>query len=159
MFQGILFVLFTGTGWKDLLQELRFGSGMTRWRRGWDWTEAGVLDRMHQAMLDNYNTAGLINFGQVIADASHTRGKGGRRDRAELGRPRQDQLKHRILTFDNGVPLVLGPDRAVNLNDHLMLPHLLDQVHPLRGQPTCNTVLPSAGQREPPHAGCDTLTE
>ena len=33
VFNGILFVLFTGIPWEDLPQELGYGSGMTCWRR------------------------------------------------------------------------------------------------------------------------------
>ncbi len=77
VFQGILFVLFTGIGWEDLPQELGFGSGMTCWRRVRDWTEAGVFDRMHQAMLEHCNAAGLIDFDRVITDGSHIRAKKG----------------------------------------------------------------------------------
>jgi transposase len=42
--QGILFVLWTGIGWEDLPQELRFGSGMTCSRRLRDWQQAGVFE-------------------------------------------------------------------------------------------------------------------
>ncbi|MGN2638629.1 transposase [Nocardia takedensis] len=58
VFEGILFVLFTGIGREDLPQELGLGSGMTCGRRVRDWTETGVFDRMHQAMLDHCNAAG-----------------------------------------------------------------------------------------------------
>jgi len=34
---GILFVLQTGIPWEDLPQSLRYGSGMTCWRRLRDW--------------------------------------------------------------------------------------------------------------------------
>ncbi|NKX88016.1 transposase [Nocardia coubleae] len=33
VFQGVLFVWFTGIGWEDLPHELEFGSGRTCWRR------------------------------------------------------------------------------------------------------------------------------
>lgn len=39
--QGMLFLLHTGIGWKDLPQELEFGSGMTRWRRLQRWKRGG----------------------------------------------------------------------------------------------------------------------
>ncbi len=77
VFQGILFVLFTGIGWEDLPQELGFGSGMTCWRRVRDWQAAGVFEALHQAMLAHANSAGLIDFDRVIADASHVRAKKG----------------------------------------------------------------------------------
>ncbi|WP_373866988.1 transposase [Nocardia neocaledoniensis] len=65
---GILFVLSTGIGWEDLCQELGFGSGMTCWRRLRDWQAAGVLEAMHQAVLDRSNAAGLIDFDWIMID-------------------------------------------------------------------------------------------
>jgi transposase len=58
--QGILLVLYTAIGWEDLPQELGFGSGMTCWRRLRDRTEAGVFDRLHQALLAELKAAGRI---------------------------------------------------------------------------------------------------
>ena len=63
--QGILFVLYTGIGWEDLPQELGFGSGMTCWRRLRDWTEAGVFDQLHQALLAELNAAGQIDWSRA----------------------------------------------------------------------------------------------
>lgn len=40
-----------------------------------DWQAAGVFEAMHQAMLAHANSAGLIDFDRVIADASHVRAK------------------------------------------------------------------------------------
>ena len=77
MLQGILFVLYTGIGWEDLPQELGFGSGMTCWRRLRDWTEAGVFDRLHQALLAELNAASLIDWSRACVDASHVRAKRG----------------------------------------------------------------------------------
>ncbi|WP_169333680.1 transposase, partial [Nocardia higoensis] len=73
VFQGILFVLFTGIGWEDLPQELGFGSGMTCWRRLRDWQAAGVFEQMHQEMLTRSHAARLIDFDRVMVDASHVR--------------------------------------------------------------------------------------
>lgn len=39
---GIVYVLRTGVPWEDLPLELRYGSGMTCWRRLRDWQAAGV---------------------------------------------------------------------------------------------------------------------
>jgi transposase len=44
--QGILFGLHTGIQWEWLPQELRFGSGMTCWRRLRDWHEAGEVEQV-----------------------------------------------------------------------------------------------------------------
>lgn len=50
-FNGILFVLRTGIPWEDLPQALGYGSGMTCWRRLRQWSETGVWEQLHQAML------------------------------------------------------------------------------------------------------------
>ncbi|WP_440446564.1 IS5 family transposase [Nocardia amamiensis] len=134
VFQGILFVLFTGIGWEDLPQELGFGSGMTCWRRVRDWQAVGVFEAMHQAMLAHASSAGLIDFDRVIADASHVRAK--KRGAATGPSPvdrRKTGSKHHILTCGNGLPLAVALSGA-NVNDHLMLPELLDRVRPLRGR-------------------------
>nr|WP_280345974.1 IS5 family transposase [Nocardia neocaledoniensis] len=134
VFQGILFVLFTGIGWEDLPQELGFGSGMTCWRRLRDWQAAGVFERMHQAVLDRSNAAGLIDFDRVMIDGSHVRAKKGGAatgpspvDRGKTG------SKHHLLTCGNGFPLVVELS-AANVNDHLMLAPVLDGLRPLRGR-------------------------
>ncbi len=49
--EGIAFVLSTGIGWAKLPTELGYGSGWTCWRRMHEWADAGVLDRVHQAVL------------------------------------------------------------------------------------------------------------
>ena len=50
--EGIAFVLSSGIGWARLPTELDYGSGWTCWRRMREWAEAGVFDRVHQAVLD-----------------------------------------------------------------------------------------------------------
>ena len=44
------------------------------------------------------------------------------------------EVKHHILTCGNGLPLAIVQS-AANINDHLVLPELLDRVRPLRGRP------------------------
>ncbi|MGF0320800.1 MULTISPECIES: transposase [Nocardia] len=43
------------------------------------------------------------------------------------------EVKHHILTCGNGLPLAIVQS-AANINDHLVLPELLDRVRPLRGR-------------------------
>lgn len=59
---GILFVLYTGIRWEFLPQELGFGSGMTCWRRLWDWNAAGVWQRLHELLLSELRAADLLDF-------------------------------------------------------------------------------------------------
>ena len=77
---GILFVLHTGIAWRDLPQELGYGSGVTCWRRLREWQQAGVWERLHRLLLDELNAAGEIDWSRAVADASHIRALlGGRR--------------------------------------------------------------------------------
>ena len=48
---GILFVFRTGIPWEYFQRELGCGSGMTCWRRLHDWMQAGVWQRVHEAVL------------------------------------------------------------------------------------------------------------
>jgi transposase len=75
---GILFVLYTGIPWEFLPQELGFGSGMTCWRRLRDWHEAGVWQRLHEALLAELHAAGALDWSRAVIDSSHVRAvKGG----------------------------------------------------------------------------------
>ncbi|WP_276207260.1 transposase [Nocardia mangyaensis] len=66
-----------------------------------------------------------------LARAGHKRG-------ADTGPSPVDRrrigAKHHILTCGNGLPLAIVQS-AANVNDHLVLPKLLDRVRPLRGRP------------------------
>ena len=75
--QGILFVLHTGIGWEHLPQELGFGSGMTAWRRLRSWSDAGVWNRLHEALLVRLNAADQIDWSRAIIDASYAQAKKG----------------------------------------------------------------------------------
>lgn len=80
---GILFVLFTGTRWDHVPLELGYGSGITCWRRLGDWQEAGVWDKLHEALLAKLNSIGEVDLSRVIADASHIQAKRGARKPAK----------------------------------------------------------------------------
>jgi transposase len=83
MFQGILFVLHREISWEHLPQELRFGSGMTCWRRLAEWTEAGVWPRLHEVLLAKLRRANTLDFSRAAVDGSHIR--------ALRGEPRPDE--------------------------------------------------------------------
>ena len=70
---GILYVLNTGIAWRDLPQELGYGSGVTCWRRLRDWQAAGVWDQLHQRLLVRLNAAGQIDWSRAAVDSSHVR--------------------------------------------------------------------------------------
>src|SRR5262249_21936258 len=59
---GILFVLKSGIPWEMLPQERGCGSGMPCWRRLRDWQQVGVWIRVHQALLQQLQGAGQIDW-------------------------------------------------------------------------------------------------
>jgi transposase len=80
---GILFVLYTGSAWEHLPQELGFGSGVTCWRRLEEWQRAGVWTRLHELLLANLRAVGELEWDYAVADSSHVQAKKGaaKRDR------------------------------------------------------------------------------
>jgi transposase len=67
---GILFVLRSGIPWEMLPQEMGCGSGMTCWRRLKEWEEAGVWERLHQALLDRLGAADQIDWERASLDSA-----------------------------------------------------------------------------------------
>ena len=124
--QGILFVLHTGIGWEHLPQELGFGSGMTAWRRLRSWSDAGVWNRLHEALLSQLNAANQIDWSRAIIDASYAQAKKGGsglgRSPVDRGRP---GVKHHVLIDGHGVPLAWAVTPA-NRNDVTQLLPLID---------------------------------
>ena len=73
---GILFVLRSGIPWEMLPKEMGCGSGMTCWRRLKRWHNAGVWDRLHEALLAKLREADRIDFSRAIVDSSSIRAVG-----------------------------------------------------------------------------------
>ncbi|WP_442788398.1 IS5 family transposase [Kitasatospora sp. YST-16] len=134
VFQGILFVLHTGISWEHLPQELGFGSGMTCWRRLAEWHEAGVWQRLHEALLAELRAADVLDFSRATVDSSHVRAKGGG---SKTGRSPVDRgktgSKHHLITDATGIPLAFTLTGG-NRNDVTQLIPLLEAVPPVRGK-------------------------
>ena len=71
-FNAIVFVLVTGIAWRLVPHELGC-SGVTAWRRLRDWQQAGVWERLHQALVEKLNGAGVIDWSASVVDGSHIR--------------------------------------------------------------------------------------
>ena len=67
---GILFVLRTGIPWEYLPRELGYGSGMTCWRRLHEWTQAGVWQSIHEAILRRLREYDQIAWDRACIDAA-----------------------------------------------------------------------------------------
>jgi transposase len=70
-------ILSTGIGWAKLPTELGHGSGWTCWRRMREWAEAGVFDRLHQAVLDRLGEQGRLDWSRASLDSVSVRAKRG----------------------------------------------------------------------------------
>ena len=71
-------MLRTGVVWRDVPAESVGCSGVTAWRRLRDWTEAGVWPRLHEVLLAELRSAGLLEMDDCAIDGSHVRAlKGG----------------------------------------------------------------------------------
>ena len=70
---GILFVLKTGIQWEDLPQEMGCGCGMTCWRRLRDWQEAGLWQKIWEALLDELGQADGIDWSTSAMDSCSVR--------------------------------------------------------------------------------------
>lgn len=66
---GIVFVLGTGIPWEYLPRALGCGSGMTCWRRLHEWMQAGVWQRVHEAVLRRLRAHDQILWDRASDDA------------------------------------------------------------------------------------------
>lgn len=91
---GILFVLKTGIPWEYLPPEMGCGTGMTCWRRLRDWQQAGVWQRIHDAMLLHLRNYDQIEWERASIDsASVPSPPRGPRYRPQSHRSRQARLQ------------------------------------------------------------------
>jgi len=73
--EGVLWVLRTGARWGDIPVDLP--SPSTCWRRLQEWTGEGCLDEIQAAVLEELDELGLLDWDQLLADATFVRGKKG----------------------------------------------------------------------------------
>ena len=127
-------MLYTGIRWEYLPQELGFGSGMTCWRRLRDWNDAGVWQRLHELLLAELRSVGMLDLSRAAVDSSHLRAmKGGAKtgpspvDRGKTG------SKHHLIVEAHGIPLATTLTGG-NRNDVTQLIPLIEAVPPIRGK-------------------------
>jgi transposase len=135
---GILFVLRHGLRWRDLPQELGYGSGVTCWRRLRQWQAAGVWAAVHRTLLNWLGDLGAIDWTRASLDSTSVRAKCGGEatgpnptDRGKAG------SKYHLLVDRQGIPLAIALS-AANVHDCKLLEPLVDAVPPIRrplGQP------------------------
>jgi transposase len=73
--EGILWLLRTGSRWRDIPVDLP--SGSTCWRRLQDWAGEGVLQDLHTILIEELDELGALDFEELFADATFIRAKKG----------------------------------------------------------------------------------
>ena len=76
-FTGIMYILQTGSAWRQLPPDLGCGAGVTCWRRLRDWQQAGVWDRLHHTLLDRLGEMGRIDWERACLDSAKLPAKKG----------------------------------------------------------------------------------
>ncbi|WP_106974220.1 IS5 family transposase [Kitasatospora phosalacinea] len=131
--RGIMYVLCKGVSWRDVPAERTGCSGVTAWRRLRDWSQAGVWPRLHELLLAELRSAGLLEMDDAAVDGSHVRAlKGGAHtgpSPVDRGRPGS---KHHLIVDRNGTPLAVTLTGG-NRHDVTQLLPLLDAIPRIRG--------------------------
>jgi transposase len=73
--EGILWVLRTGARWRDIPGDLP--SPSTCWRRLQEWAGEGCLDDIQAEVVQELDELGVLDWDQLLADATFIRGKKG----------------------------------------------------------------------------------
>jgi transposase len=73
--EGVLWLLRSGARWVDIPIDLP--SPSTCWRRLQEWTSEGCLEIIQAAVLEELDDLGLLDWDQLLADATFVRGKKG----------------------------------------------------------------------------------
>ncbi|WKK27308.1 IS5 family transposase [Streptomyces olivoreticuli] len=129
---GIVYVLRKGVTWADVPAEQIGCSGVTCWRRLRDWTEAGVWPRLHEALLVELRSAGLLEMDDCSIDGSHVRAlKGAHTGPSPVDRARPGS-KHHVIVDRHGTPLAVSLTGG-NRHDVTQLMPLLDAIPRIRG--------------------------
>ena len=72
VFTGILFVLKSGIPWEALPREMGCGSGMTCWRRLYEWQKAGVWSEVSKVLIAKLPEADKIDWSRARVGRSTT---------------------------------------------------------------------------------------
>jgi len=99
---GIVFVLKSGIPWEMLPQEMGCGSGVTCWRRLKEWQEAGVWERLLQALLDRLGEADQIDWERASLDSASVPAKKGAERPARIRRIRENRGRSAMLWSSEG---------------------------------------------------------
>ncbi|NUL04175.1 transposase [Streptomyces lunaelactis] len=137
MLCGILFIFYTGIRWEWMPSELGFGSGMTCWRRLRDWHNAGVWQRLHEALLAELRAADLLDVSRAVIDSSHIRASRAapKPDGARSAEARPGS-KHHLIWDATGIPLAVTPTGGSATRHAAVAASCRDPDHPRQTWPS-----------------------
>lgn len=103
VFTGILFVLKSGIPWEALPREMGCGSGMTCWRRLYEWQKAGVWQQVAALLIAKLPDADKIDWARALV------GRSTMQSSPELVHATPSQIEEvmHFLPFDESQPLPL----------------------------------------------------
>lgn len=90
VFEGILWVLWTGAPWGEIPRNGRYASPSTCWRRLKRWEEDGTLEELWRGFLAQLNEQDHIRWDECFADGTFASAKRGGRKSA---RPREERVR------------------------------------------------------------------
>ena len=70
VFTGILFVLKSGIPWEALPREMGCGSGMTCWRRLYEWQKAGVWQEVSKVLIAKLPESEKMDWSRALVGRS-----------------------------------------------------------------------------------------
>jgi transposase len=73
--EGILWLLRSGSRWRDIPVDLP--SGSTCWRRLQEWAGEGVLQEIHTLLIEELGEFGALDLDELLGDATFIRAKKG----------------------------------------------------------------------------------
>jgi transposase len=73
--EGILWLLRSGSRWRDIPVDLPSGSSC--WRRLQEWAGEGVLQEIHTLLIEELGELGALDLDELLGDATFIRAKKG----------------------------------------------------------------------------------
>ncbi|WP_134718788.1 IS5 family transposase [Saccharomonospora xinjiangensis] len=133
VFTAIVFVLTSGCAWRYLPPS--FGVSVpTAHRTFTEWTKAGLWRQLHQAVLDELGSQGLIDWSRAVLDGASVRAKKGGEltgpSPTDRGKPGS---KIHVVSDRAGLPLAVGIS-AANTHDSQALKPLVNAIPAIRSR-------------------------
>ena len=123
VFEGILWVLWTGSPWGQMPEE--YASPATCWRRLKRWQEQGIFQKLWKKFLSQLNKKDKIKWEECFIDGTFVQAKGGGDKVGKTKRGKGTKLV--IIAERKGIPLSVHIDSA-SVSEMKLVEPTLEQV-------------------------------